>query len=119
MSNGPADAAGLKRLGSCLAGVKQPSARTGETSEAVANHRQMPYRSDSAASEWTALLQCHHELRLGRSSGSWQVFLFPSDAPRCLEHPPPGPARIGSGGEGPVWGECLAGAAPRAHDGLA
>jgi hypothetical protein len=35
-SSSAADASGLERLGSCIAGVKQPSARRGETTEAVA-----------------------------------------------------------------------------------
>ena len=37
-SNSAADAAGLEQLGLCIAGVKQPSARRSETTEAVAKH---------------------------------------------------------------------------------
>jgi hypothetical protein len=37
-SNSAADAAGLERLGLCIAGLKQPSARRAETTEAVAKH---------------------------------------------------------------------------------
>ena len=36
-SNGAADAVGLERLGLCIAGLKQPSAGRGETTECVAN----------------------------------------------------------------------------------
>jgi hypothetical protein len=35
-SDSAADAAGRQRLGLCIGGLKQPSARCGETTEAVA-----------------------------------------------------------------------------------
>jgi hypothetical protein len=46
-SNSAADAAGLEQLGLCIAGLKQPSARRGETTEAVALRKRGPSRRQS------------------------------------------------------------------------
>ena len=66
-STSAADAAGLERLGLCIAGVKQPSASCGETTEAVAKASRPRARRDDrspgmrSSREWRGSAQATAE----------------------------------------------------------